>query len=55
MTAVSHLHRLGRQMPVLVTLRTSPTRQELAEIVCEAADQLFIYEPPATAQQRSFW
>ncbi len=46
--ATSHLQRLGRQVPVLVTLRPAAiqSRSALVEIVQAAADQLYIYDVP---------
>jgi hypothetical protein len=51
--AISHLQRLGRQAPVLVTLRppAALARVGLVQLVQNAADQLYIYEFPQESFQ----
>lgn len=49
----AHLQRLGKQAPVLVTLRPSAatTRPSLVTLVQNIADQLYVYEPPVRTTQ----
>lgn len=44
----SHLQRLGRQAPVLITLRppVTATCPSLIKLIQNIADQLYIYDPP---------
>ena len=51
--AIARLQRLGKQVPVLVTLRPSATttRPGLVKLILDSADQLYVYEPPAETFQ----
>lgn len=51
--AMAQLQRLAQHVPVLVTLRppATPARAGLVKIVQSAADDVYIYEPPAQAIQ----
>lgn len=55
--AIGHLQRLGRQAPVLVSLRPSPMppRVGLVKIVQDVADQLYIYQAPEETFQPSLF
>ncbi len=54
-TAVTHMCQFGELVPILVTLRPPPTpeRQELTELIQDAADYVYIYDPPRTPVQPS--
>ena len=51
--ATKHLHRLGQQSSVLVTLRppTLPSRTGLIEVVQDAADHIYLIDEPETVLQ----
>lgn len=55
--AVAQLQRLGRQAPVLVTLRppATPARAGLVKIIQNRADQLYLFDRPEETFQPPLW